>query len=86
MSKGEATIKRGSQETFKVIVTDDTTAYFYIWRPDSSIDQEYTVTWEYSNTGTVINLPNPKNVAGNTSIGVQGVQTRLKRNVRFESK
>ena len=74
MSKGEATIKRGSQETFKVIVTDDTTAYFYIWRPDSSIDQEYTVTWEYSNTGTVINLPNPKNVAGNTKFDVSNIK------------
>ncbi|MEQ2700217.1 InlB B-repeat-containing protein, partial [Hungatella hathewayi] len=74
VSNGEATIKRGSQETFKVIVTNDTTAYFYIWRPDSSIDQKYTVTWEYSNTGTVINLPNPYYVAGNTKFDVSNIK------------
>ncbi|MBC5711782.1 InlB B-repeat-containing protein, partial [Hungatella sp. L12] len=74
VNKGEATIKRGTQETFKVIVTNDTTAYFYIWRPDSTEDQKYTVTWEYSNTGTVINIPNPNNVAGNTKFDVSNIK------------
>ena len=36
--------------------------------------------------GNVMVIPAKRQVGNNVSIGVQGVQTRLKRNVRFESK